>query len=320
MVYEDATFLDEPLIVASWTATVSLVIVGIGLCSDRRLSRVSVAPVWLNVALAGVVGFAALLVGVWTGVGFQLPYWLFRRVWSGTLNNACLQLFFLIQLLGSILYCVHRTSPTTHATSTQRKFFHFTISMIAIAGLFFDPAFTRLAAHLMLQIFVILELLRSLSVYPWADILNPALIGFIDTAQESERFIATPLLLISGIFLPLFLSPVNPTTAPLRLCHFAGVATVGIGDSFAAIAGSSWGRTRLWYPFITRKSLEGSLAMFLGQGAFYGILLASGAVEPWALASLLRVFVASIVCTGIEAALPIGDNLVLPIVAWFILD
>uniref|UniRef100_A0AC34G0D2 Dolichol kinase n=1 Tax=Panagrolaimus sp. ES5 TaxID=591445 RepID=A0AC34G0D2_9BILA len=129
----------------------------------------------------------------------------------------------------------------------------------------FDPKFVRLSAHLMLQIFIIIEHLRSLESPPWSSFLNPYLQTFIDPNQESESLILTPILLIFGVFLPLLFSPITEAR-PLALYHFAGIATVAVGDSFAAIIGSKFGTTKLSKPFQARKSLQGSLAMLFGQG------------------------------------------------------
>uniref|UniRef100_A0AC35F6G2 Dolichol kinase n=1 Tax=Panagrolaimus sp. PS1159 TaxID=55785 RepID=A0AC35F6G2_9BILA len=148
----------------------------------------------------------------------------------------------------------------------------------------------------MLQIFIILEHLRSLECPPF-NFLNPYLRTFIDPNQESETFILTPILLILGVFLPLLFSPISESR-PLALYHFAGIATVGIGDSLAAIIGSNFGTTKLSKPFKSRKSLEGSLAMLVGQGAFYSILLGFGIVLFNGYTDLIKIAIAVPICTS----------------------
>ena len=223
------------------------------------------------------------------------------------------------QLIASIAFCVLQSFQTEKASTTQRKFFHLTISLIALGGIIYDPAFIRLSAHLMLQIFVILELLRIFKATPWTQFLNAGLPMFIDPAQESEALILTPILLIAGVFLPIFLSPINfEEGSTLELKHLAGIATVGVGDSCAAIVGSRFGRTRLPKIFRRHKSLEGTLAMFLGQAGFYSLTLLSGLV-PYSNWELLKLTFAIIICTLIEAASKVGDNILLPFAAWVIL-
>ncbi|EJW73133.1 hypothetical protein WUBG_15959, partial [Wuchereria bancrofti] len=50
-----------------------------------------------------------------------------------------------------------------------------------------------------------------------------------------------------------------------HLYHFAGVATIGVGDSLAAIIGSQCGR--LYWPK-SQKTMEGSIAFAIGQFIF----------------------------------------------------
>lgn len=47
----------------------------------------------------------------------------------------------------------------TRASTTHRKFFHLTASLVAISGLLYDPSFLALSAHLVLQLFIILEVI-----------------------------------------------------------------------------------------------------------------------------------------------------------------
>jgi dolichol kinase len=312
---EVVEFIDGPLILVSWISTITFTVIGRIFFTPGR-NRFKAA--WLNVVLFGVVFIAFINLSFLVNKPvIQLPYYCFLRVWDGTWRRACLLLFFIVQLLGSFIFCALQATRPTRATTSQRKFFHFTIGLIALSGILYDPKFVRLSAHLMLQIFLILEHLRSLQSPPWSSFLDNYLKTFIDPHQESESFIMTPILLISGVFLPLLFSPITESR-PLALYHFAGIATVGIGDSLAAIIGSNFGAIKLPKPFKSRKSFEGSLAMFLGQGVFYSLLLGLGIV-PYTGLDLIRVLIAVPVCTLAEAALSFGDNIILPSLAWLIL-
>ncbi|MCP9258467.1 Dolichol kinase [Dirofilaria immitis] len=108
------------------------------------------------------------------------------------------------------------------------------------------------------------EIFRSKSISPWSKYLNSWLLIFIDK-QDSLELILTPIYLLIGIFLLIFLSPINNNESR-HLYHFAGIATVGIGDSLSAIIGSLYGR--LHWPR-SRKTIEGSCAFAIGQFIFY---------------------------------------------------
>lgn len=96
--------------------------------------------------------------------------------------------------------------------------------------------------------------------------------------------------------------------------HFAGIATVGVGDAFAAIIGSRFGRTP--WPTSKRKTIEGSLAMFLSQMIF---LAPFAYYDPYPPIMSIRILISSLLSSIVEAHLTRGDNLILPLLSYFIL-
>lgn len=90
---------------------------------------------------------------------------------------------------------------------------------------------------------------------------------FID-GQDSRDLILTPIFLLAGMFLPLFLDTTMLYSPhwTLKQRHFSGVLSVGVGDSFAAIVGS-----RLFvifnlnncFIFLTRQVRSYSLAFWI---------------------------------------------------------
>uniref|UniRef100_A0A915DZF9 dolichol kinase n=1 Tax=Ditylenchus dipsaci TaxID=166011 RepID=A0A915DZF9_9BILA len=89
--------------------------------------------------------------------------------------------------------------------------------------------------------------------------------------------------------------------------HFAGVQSVGIGDSCAAIFGTYFGRTK-WTTSYGRKSLEGSLAMLVSQVVFMVLILGPSAFNA-------PLIVTSVVSTVVEAHLKVCDNVTLPLIS-----
>ncbi|EPB72558.1 phosphatidate cytidylyltransferase [Ancylostoma ceylanicum] len=161
----------------------------------------------------------------------------------------------------------------------SRKFFHLTVSLIFLSGLFFDRDFIWLSGWLMLCIFVILEV-HTLS-----------------------------LCIITGIFLPLFLSPNEEP----HLYHLAGVAAVGVGDSVAAIYGSLYGATK--WPR-GKKTVEGSAAMAASIVVF---LVAARPLCSAPVPSYLAIIFAALILAAIEAFTVRIDNIALPIVGYLLL-
>uniref|UniRef100_A0A915LL92 dolichol kinase n=1 Tax=Meloidogyne javanica TaxID=6303 RepID=A0A915LL92_MELJA len=158
------------------------------------------------------------------------------------------------------------------------------------SGLYNDPLFLALSGHLMLQIFIIIEIFRNQRIEPWSNFLDQMFLIFID-GQDSRDLILTPIFLLAGMFLPLFLDTTMLYSPhwTLKQRHFSGVLSVGVGDSFAAIVGSRFGR--IPWPFglgnKSRKTIEGSIA-------------------------IPSLILSAMVSTIAEAQLNSGDNLIIP--------
>uniref|UniRef100_A0A158Q707 dolichol kinase n=1 Tax=Elaeophora elaphi TaxID=1147741 RepID=A0A158Q707_9BILA len=151
-------------------------------------------------------------------------------------------------------------------------------------------------------------------VSPWSTYLNSWLLIFIDK-QDSPELILTPIYLLAGIFLPLFLSPIY-NYEYRHLYHFAGVVTVGVGDSLSAIVGSRYGRLN-WRK--SRKTVEGSIAFVIGQFIFSILICLYYLNYDLEIYQLVWIFFCSLICALVEAGLPAMDNIILPVIAYFIL-
>uniref|UniRef100_A0A915DW75 dolichol kinase n=1 Tax=Ditylenchus dipsaci TaxID=166011 RepID=A0A915DW75_9BILA len=85
----------------------------------------------------------------------------------------CLLLFWCMCALASVIFCVLVNVMCQQTTTIHRKFFHLTVSLVAVSGLLYDPLLLAVCAHVLLQIFILLELLRCLRIWPlqryWTD-------------------------------------------------------------------------------------------------------------------------------------------------------
>ncbi|CAB3403558.1 unnamed protein product [Caenorhabditis bovis] len=261
------------------------------------ISGVSVA-VWVYSLLIDrtILGTVEVLVEIVAGTSW-------RRIY--------LILFWLFNVAISVLFTAYVTKQGRSST-IHRKFFHLTVSLIYTSGIFVDPQFTWLCGWLWLCIFVLIELLRYFNVPPWGELLNEHLLVFKD-AQDSELLL-TPIYLLIGIFQPLFISCAfaSPLKLQIRLTLFAGVAAVGVGDSFAAIIGSKFGITK-WNN--SHKSMEGTAAMFISM-LFY-LLAMNLCVETSS--KSLSIIIASLISSLIEAFINNCDNILLPFITYILL-
>ncbi|VDK71232.1 unnamed protein product [Litomosoides sigmodontis] len=243
----------------------------------------------------------------------NLPMLLYKRIFDGTDQRYCLLLFYCICVIATLTFCII-VNCTSHSSTTHRKFFHLTASLICTPSIQYDFELIWLSAWLMLCIFVIIEVFRSKRVSPWSAHLDSWLLIFVDK-QDSPELILTPIYLLVGIFLPLFLSPISNNECR-HLYHFAGVATVGVGDSLSAIVGSRYGR--LHWPK-SRKTVEGSVAFAIGQFIFSILICLFYLKNDIGICRLLRILFCSLICALLEAGLPAMDNIVLPVIAYLIL-
>lgn len=103
------------------------------------------------------------------------------------------------------------------------------------------------------------QTLRARHVWPWSSLpLSRWLISLLDPDQDSPQLVLTPLLLLAGLNLPVLLDPWLLLTwppSPVKMRHYAGVLSVGVGDSFAALVGSRYGG-KLGSPKITKIWLK----------------------------------------------------------------
>ncbi len=98
------------------------------------------------------------------------------------------------------------------------------------------------------------------------------------------------------------------------LADLSGLMTVGIGDSFASLIGSRFGRTK--YPF-SKKSLEGTLALICSQLLVFYILSARFELfDLFALPNFLFISISVVASGFVEAFSVDNDNLVLPLVVY----
>ncbi|CAD5221692.1 unnamed protein product [Bursaphelenchus xylophilus] len=264
-----------------------------------------------NIVLAFYV-FVALVVFAWKLEinPIHLPVALLGRVYDGSVTRRCLLLFWLINVFASVAFCVRTAYFVNQVTTSHRKFFHVTVSAVAISGFLYDPPFTVLCGHIVIVFFIILEILRVHRVQPWCHTLDANMLPFLD-GQDNRNLVLTPIHLIGGVFAPSLLDFMlcEPSNA-LRPSYYSGVITVGVGDACAALIGSNFGRIR--WGVKLRKTVEGSAAMLFGQ------IVAHIALFGLSEMGLVVVVIYSL-STILEAALDKGDNIVLPIFTFFLL-
>ncbi|XP_058129568.1 dolichol kinase [Anopheles ziemanni] len=207
----------------------------------------------------------------------------------------------------------HRTTTAT------RKVFHLLIVLVYGPGLWYQCRLLFLASGLMLGLLIVLEMARLIQLSPIAGILNTTVNMFIDE-KDAGPVALTPIYLLVGCSLPLWLhpSPCDMTnSAGLQtLLLSAGVLSIGIGDTAASVVGYHLGRHK--WSASTSKSVEGTVASVLLQTLAVWGLYETGLVQL-TVTKAAYAGIAIIVNALIESRTDQIDNLVLPLVTYFLL-
>lgn len=142
----------------------------------------------------------------------------------------------------SVAWFVARRGSSSTRT---RKYFHVLIVLVFVPGLIYQCTLLLVAGGMMLAVFVLLETARLIRLAPVYDVLQQAVLTFIDV-QDSGVLALTPIYLLCGCSLPLWLHPcpcnVSDTAGDEFMPLMAGVLSVGIGDAAASVFGSQFGR------------------------------------------------------------------------------
>lgn len=203
-------------------------------------------------------------------------------------------------------------------TTSTRKIFHVLIVLVMVPGLIFQCHFLYVASVVIFAVFIVLELVRVIELYPVADYLEAGVEAFIDE-KDAGKVALTPLYLLVGCSAPLWIhnSPCDLTGSSSfeLLPLLSGVLSIGIGDTFASFIGSKIGKHK-WAG--SKKSVEGTIASIIAQCAFVYALNILGYL-PLNTRLMAISGVAVITNSLVEALTDQVDNIVLPIVTYSIL-
>jgi dolichol kinase len=222
-----------------------------------------------------------------------------------------------LTLAGSAVW--YQVKKNQRGSTATRKIFHILIVLVYLPGLVYQCYFLYVASVVIFAILIVLELARVIQLYPVADALEAGVAAFIDE-QDAGNIALTPLYLLVGCSLPIWIhnSPCDMTdsSGSELLPLLAGVLSIGIGDTFASIVGSKFGRHK--WRVSSQKSVEGTLASIVMQSAFIYLLIVLQLLD---LNTRLMALCGVAVITNalVEAFTSQVDNLVLPIVTYIIL-
>lgn len=239
--------------------------------------------------------------------------WILGYVFNNRTRTALFLLWCFCTICCIIFVMVFKYRPcsNTGASTIVRKYFHLLIVIVYTSGVLWDPALLYLASVVAVTLLFLMEVVRLSRIPPFGEALHVAYSLFRDDQDDGE-LILTPLYLLIGMSLPLWLSSADMFESG-HISLYSGVLAIGVGDSAASIGGTLIGQHK--WPG-RRKTMEGTLMALVSQVVALltlGLFAVPGAVLCY------KTVVAVILVSLMEAFTFQIDNLVLPLMMFGLL-
>lgn len=136
-----------------------------------------------------------------------------------------------------LIYLILYIHPTTDSMKIKniivRKFYHLLSVVLFVPIILKDIQFMNLSFSICLSLFLLIELLRYENIYPF-NLVNNYIGSYIDD-RDKNRLVITPIYLLFGNSLPIFLSiyfSIDDNNNYKNIMEFGGILTLGIEDTF----------------------------------------------------------------------------------------
>ncbi|CAM6085856.1 unnamed protein product [Calypogeia fissa] len=194
-----------------------------------------------------------------------------------------------------------------------RKYYHIMIVIMFVPALLLDPEFLQLAFGVALSAFLIIEMIRAwrLPGHQIENFMKP----FTDH-RDSGVLIISHFSLLLGCALPVWL---NSGSGDRPLASYAGILSLGIGDTMASVIGYNFGSIHVSSK--SKKTLEGTVSGISSVLVSCLILtpILSLTTGPAVLNGFWSVLGASIIGGVLEAYTLQLDNAFIPLIFYTLL-
>ncbi|XP_041990462.1 dolichol kinase EVAN-like isoform X2 [Salvia splendens] len=180
--------------------------------------------------------------------------WIIHFVLSEPLNRLALCVYWLATISVSVrrLYSISKNSKTERIL--LHKYYHLMAVAIFVPALIFQPKFLDLSFGAALAVFLLLEIIRIWKIWSLGHLVHQFMNAFTDH-RDSDLLIVSHFSLLLGCAIPIWLSS-GFTDRPLA--PFAGILSLGIGDTMASMVGHKYGVLR--WSKTGKKTIEGTAA------------------------------------------------------------
>ncbi|KAM7502161.1 hypothetical protein LguiB_001065 [Lonicera macranthoides] len=240
--------------------------------------------------------------------------WVFSFVFSEPLKRLSLCIYWVAVIYASVLrfYSISKNSKIERIL--LRKYYHLMAVLMFVPALIYQPKFLDLAFGAALAIFLVLEIIRVWRIWPLGHIVHQFMNAFTDH-RDSDLLIVSHFSLLLGCALPIWMSS-GFNDRPLA--PFAGILSLGIGDTMASMVGHKYGVLR--WSKTGKKTVEGTAAGITSVLAACSVLLPVLATTGYIFTQhWLPILLAVTVSGLLEAYTAQLDNAFIPLVFYSLL-
>ncbi|WZY92620.1 hypothetical protein YC2023_064949 [Brassica napus] len=286
---------------------------------ERSLRKRDGPPRNCSDTAKSVLFFASLLLFMFVAVPswmqfvhdfHQHPFlWVLTFVFSEPLKRLSLCIYWVLLIVVSVsrFYNISRGSKVERIL--LRKYYHLMAVLMFLPALVLQPKFLDLAFGAALAVFIALEIIR-----PLGEPLHHFMNAFTDH-RDSELLIVSHFSLLLGCALPIWMSSGFNDRA---LSPFAGILSLGIGDTMASMVGHKYGVLR--WSKTGKKTVEGTAAGITSMMAVCYVLVPVLASMGYILSQGWWSLLVAVTATGmLEAYTAQLDNAFIPLVFYALL-
>lgn len=212
-----------------------------------------------------------LIVPSWMQIVHEFPahplLWVFNFVFSEPLKRLSLCIYWVSVIYASVLRFYNISKSSKIERILLRKYYHLMAVLMFVPALILQPKFLNLAFGAALAAFLTLEIIRVWRIWPLGHLVHQFLNAFTDH-RDSDLLIVSHFSLLLGCALPIWMSS-GFNDRPLA--PFAGILSLGIGDTMASMVGHKYGVLR--WSKTGKKTIEGTAAGITSVLAACSILL-----------------------------------------------
>ncbi|CAM8938900.1 unnamed protein product [Rhodiola kirilowii] len=178
--------------------------------------------------------------------------WIVRFVFSEPLKRLSLCFYWVSLICVAVLQFYSISKHSKVERILLRKYYHLMVVCMFLPAVIYQPMFLDLAFGAAMAVFLVLEIIRIWRMWPLGQLVHQFMNAFTDH-RDSDILIVSHFSLLLGCALPIWMSS-GYNDRPLA--PFAGILSLGIGDTKASMVGYKYGVLR--WSKAGKKTIEGT--------------------------------------------------------------